>query len=222
MPLVLGIARKSHLGEYLCTTDASDPVLDDFLKRAWAQCAELPEPSLGEGLYPLSIRAEYEIVGCELVRIYVEVVEGARNPQVDALFLGGLAATGRRVTQPMSFANGVRTAQISVLLEVPRVNTLVPVAPPEMTASFADAVRGVINRLFRSGAWPKGGQQVVDLLVAPIGNQWRVEPMRERQTTFVQRFVGVLRQAGLIAETDEASPSVCHVSLLVRGGHDNP
>ena len=216
MPLILGIAGRSEPGAAACSTDAADPALDRFVCGAWADHVSRNRGALGSiapGLYPLTLQVDYEVVGREVIRAHLQTVEGARAPGIERMFEKAMEETGRLQGGPFRFPEGVRCVRTTVLLEVPKDAGLVPRAAPELTASFASAVRQVLGRLARTCDF-SSGDHVLDLHVTPVGDQWLVEPARP-PSRVLSTFLMALHQAGLLAEGDLPEEKR-RVSLLLR------
>lgn len=212
MPVVLGIAGRSPVPGRRCSCDAADPALVDFLADAWD--ARLESKAVGDtppGLYPITVRFVYEVLGSQVVRLSVRMVEGSRLPSVEDAFRAALEATGRLGARPSTFTDGLRAVQTTLLLEVPE-----PEAPPStapdagITALFAEAVRAVFDRL---GARGEGAQRI-DVEVAPIGDRWQVEAVPGTPTALVDRLRAALHAAGRLAEAP--GHATTRVSLWVR------
>lgn len=213
--LILGISKTTKERGELCSSDAADPALDRFLRSAWeaAIVSDAALASRAPGLYPLTVRFDYDVAGFEVVGLRYALVEGARDPAVDDSFVRALHATGR-VSQKHRAAVLSRTIVSTVLVEIPADLGVVPNAAPEVTASFTDVVRAVIG----GGGRLLPGDHVVDLHVAPIGDRWSVAPAGAAPAGgIVHTLLAALRQAGLLAEGSEADASgQGRVSLLVR------
>lgn len=219
MALILGITKATNEHGAGCSTDATDPALDRFLCGAWeAWLARDREHAVGllshrvPGLYPLTVRVDYDVAGFEVVGADCEIIEGARDSSIDEAFAAALSAT-RRLSHQRGEPGAARSVLTTVLLEVPN-HTRVPLAAPEVTASFADVVRAVVGRRPLTP-----GDHVVDFHVAPIGDRWSVAPVGGAPAGgIVHALLQALRQAGMLADDVEATggESTGRVSLLVR------
>ena len=202
MSVVLGVTVGSAGPPRVGLSGVVDPVLERFLDKAWADHLARQPVDTEPGLYPVTVHLEYEVVGAQVVGMWVQPIEGARCPSVDEALSAALRATGRLRSQPLTFNDGVRVVRTSLLLEVPHADRSWMAADPETTAAFMSAVRPILGSIAAS-CHVSSTDPPLKLMVSRRGAQWAVRVLPHPATARLgAAFLQELQRVGMLAEGD--------------------